>query len=318
MFSQSERIDGFRETFGRNMFQLDITPLTKEEPLDIQMALRLLPSVRIADGQVSPVHCRHLAELADNDDLIFTLVRSGAAYWTQKNLEANVTMGQGILTATGVAGAHIVHSPTRLLNLRFNREKIAARLSNADAALIQPVPADNQALRLLNNYVGVLSDEQMLADPALRLAMDDHLHDLVALVLGPTRDAREVAKYGGVRAARLRAIEQDIIANIARRDLSLDFIAARHSISPRYIRTLFDGAGTTFTDFVLGQRLMRAHRLLGEPRYIGLKISTIAFESGFGDLSYFNQRFRLRYGMAPSDIRAAARNASSIIETARR
>ena len=36
-------------------------------------------------------------------------------------------------------------------------------------------------------------------------------------------------------------------------------------------------------------------------------ISTIAFESGFGDLSYFNHVFRRCYGATPSDIRAGAR-----------
>jgi AraC-like DNA-binding protein len=34
-------------------------------------------------------------------------------------------------------------------------------------------------------------------------------------------------------------------------------------------------------------------------------ISTIAFEAGFGDLSYFNLAFRRRYRQTPSDIRAA-------------
>ena len=37
----------------------------------------------------------------------------------------------------------------------------------------------------------------------------------------------------------------------------------------------------------------------------GYAISTIAFEAGFGDLSYFNHAFRRRYGATPSDIRAS-------------
>jgi AraC-like DNA-binding protein len=36
-----------------------------------------------------------------------------------------------------------------------------------------------------------------------------------------------------------------------------------------------------------------------------LTISSIAFESGFGDLSYFNRAFRRQYGAAPSEIRSA-------------
>jgi AraC-like DNA-binding protein len=35
--------------------------------------------------------------------------------------------------------------------------------------------------------------------------------------------------------------------------------------------------------------------------------TTSAFEVGFGNLSYFNRSFRRRYGVTPSDMRAAAR-----------
>jgi len=33
----------------------------------------------------------------------------------------------------------------------------------------------------------------------------------------------------------------------------------------------------------------------------------VAFDAGFGDLSYFNRVFRRRFGATPSDVRAAAR-----------
>ena len=69
-------------------------------------------------------------------------------------------------------------------------------------------------------------------------------------------------------------------------------IAARHRIMPRCVQRLFENEGTTFTDYVLAQRLARAHRLLSDPRRAVQKISTVAFDAGFGDLSYFNRTFR--------------------------
>jgi AraC-like DNA-binding protein len=36
-------------------------------------------------------------------------------------------------------------------------------------------------------------------------------------------------------------------------------------------------------------------------------VSTIAYECGFGDLSYFNQAFRRRFAATPTDVRKAAR-----------
>jgi len=93
----------------------------------------------------------------------------------------------------------------------------------------------------------------------------------------------------------------------SRSALSVVTIAARHRIRPRWIQRLFEREGMTFTEYVLAQRLARAHRLLADPRYAGQKISTIAFNVGFGDLSYFNRAFRRRYGAAPSELRTAAR-----------
>jgi AraC-like DNA-binding protein len=65
---------------------------------------------------------------------------------------------------------------------------------------------------------------------------------------------------------------------------------------------LFESDGTTFSRFLLDQRLARAHRMLSNPVLAERTISTIAYEAGFGDLSHFNRAFRRRYGAAPSDV----------------
>ena len=83
-------------------------------------------------------------------------------------------------------------------------------------------------------------------------------------------------------------------------------MAARQGISEAYVRKLFEGEGTSFTDFVLEQRLAHARRLLSDPRYADRSITSIATDAGFGDLSYFNRCFRRRFGETPSAVRAEA------------
>uniref|UniRef100_UPI0013D705D2 helix-turn-helix domain-containing protein n=1 Tax=Escherichia coli TaxID=562 RepID=UPI0013D705D2 len=70
------------------------------------------------------------------------------------------------------------------------------------------------------------------------------------------------------------------------------------------VQMLFEDAGTTFSEFVIECRLTAARRMLESPRYATSSITQIAFEAGFGDLSHFNRRFRRRYMMTPSDMRA--------------
>jgi AraC-like DNA-binding protein len=134
-----------------------------------------------------------------------------------------------------------------------------------------------------------------------------HLYDLAALAIGATRDAAAVAGGRGVPAARLRAIKADIADNLTNRRLSIDSVATRHGVTPRYVRMLFESDATTFSEFVVVQRLNRAHRMLIDPRFSDRTVSSVAFEAGFGDLSYFNRTFRRRYGASPSDVREAGK-----------
>jgi AraC-like DNA-binding protein len=129
------------------------------------------------------------------------------------------------------------------------------------------------------------------------------IQELIAHLAG-NRDAIDIAEGSGLRAARLAAIKDDIARNLDRRDLSAAALAARHRMTPRHLQRLFDGEGTTFTEYLLAQRLARVHRLLQDPRRARDKISTLVFEAGFHDLSHFARAFRRRYGVTPSDLRA--------------
>jgi AraC-like DNA-binding protein len=73
------------------------------------------------------------------------------------------------------------------------------------------------------------------------------------------------------------------------------------------VRKLFEEEGSSFSFFVLSERLSRAWRMLGNHRYAHLNIARIAQENGFSDISYFNRVFRRHFGATPSDVREAAR-----------
>src|SRR5262245_33748520 len=78
-------------------------------------------------------------------------------------------------------------------------------------------------------------------------------------------------------------------------------------VSPRYVQLLFENEGTTFSEFLLWERLVRAHRMLTDPLHAERTITALALKAGFGDLSYFNRAFRRRYGASPTEVREAAR-----------
>jgi AraC-like DNA-binding protein len=301
----AQRLEHFREIYARGLFRFEMEPEPDTE-FDVDVTLQVLPGLRISTGTHSAMRNRLTSELIDSDDLVLVILHSGLAMAKQRGREEVFRDGQAIVT-TNDEPARAEHSLIQVTNLRFARNRLSPQLADADASVLRPLSRDNQALRLLASYLRIVNGELGRSDVSLQQAAGDHVHDLVALALGATRDAAEIARGRGVRVARLHAIKADAVANVAANWLSIDALAARHGVSPRYIRSLFQGEETTFTDFVLSQRLARAHARLTDPRLGARLISTIAFEAGFGDLSYFNHRFRQRYGATPSDIRAAAR-----------
>jgi AraC-like DNA-binding protein len=107
------------------------------------------------------------------------------------------------------------------------------------------------------------------------------------------------------------AIKADILRNLADPDISASAVALRQGITPRYIHMLFESEGTTFSTFVLNRRLILAYRMLSDPYCSSLTVTRIAFEVGFGDLSYFDRTFRRRFGKTPSELRRSEKLANS-------
>jgi AraC-like DNA-binding protein len=156
---------------------------------------------------------------------------------------------------------------------------------------------------LLVGYLELLRDQSATLGPEREALSIAHVCDLLALTFGATRDAEAMAQRRGVRAARLAAIKQNIRENISNGPLSESRVAARQRVTPRYVQMLFEHEGTTFTEFVCNERLALARRMLASPRSTGRKIADIAYSCGFGDVSYFNRKFRQRFGSAPGELR---------------
>jgi AraC-like DNA-binding protein len=117
-----------------------------------------------------------------------------------------------------------------------------------------------------------------------------------------SHDGAAIANCRDMRAVRLKSIKADVLEHLCD-ELTVTAVALRQGITPRYIQMLFEIDAATFSEYVLGQRLLRAYSMLSNPRFAGLNITAVALESGFGDLSYFNRTFRRRFGTTPSGLR---------------
>jgi AraC-like DNA-binding protein len=214
--------------------------------------------------------------------------------------------GRELSLAEGEASVVLANEPGVLLGCRhlgmsFPREALASRLKHIEDTAIRPIAARSESLRLLVNYLNGLPDGLSLREPALRRITLDHIYDLAALTICPERPLDE-SNQTSLAAARLRTAVSYIAAHFQEPELSVATVAVDQGVSSRYLQRLFETTGTTFTEHVSDLRLQRAFTLLTETRDNTRRISDIALQVGFSDVSHFNRLFRRRFGDSPSGV----------------
>jgi AraC-like DNA-binding protein len=197
---------------------------------------------------------------------------------------------------------------TQFVGIRIPEPLLMARIADVRTGIKLLHRA--AATKLLTAYVRMFLRREVTAAGQTQRLFAKHLLDLVALALGPTRHALETAEHRSLPVVRLEVIKSDILANLQDEALDVPTLAVRHQITPRYLHRLFEREGLTYSQFVLRKRLDRAHGLLCNPQWAHQTISTIAYEVGFGDLSYFNRTFHRQYRETPTDVRAASTRGS--------
>ncbi|MDW6023345.1 AraC family transcriptional regulator [Mesorhizobium sp. BAC0120] len=294
----------WRDLFARSIVKVDLEP-SDDEPFRSESVVHVLPDLTIRSSSASAATVRRTRGLvADGDDnLVLTIMKKGRMTAQQRDREVNIADGGAYLWSNASTG-YSRNSSMDLLTIAITRRSLEATVADIHRSLMRPIPALSEPLRLLISYVGILQSQPGRMPAALLASSSTHIHDLAALALGATRDASEAAGKGGLRAARLLAVKADVLAHLRRPELSAEAVAARHGISPRYVRELFSGEETTFGDFVREHRLRRAYHLLSSTVTLNRTIGEIAAECGFGDLSHFNHGFRRRFGVTPGGVRA--------------
>lgn len=291
-----KRLPALRDLFDQAVrLQIDAEPGRA-----VEMEMHVAPGLRRAKmlSSFTARLTRPAPMLADGEDTICLMIKGrGHMAVTQGGREGIPQAGDGVLLVYREP-ASLQFVDATYLSVRVPFSAVAPLARNVAAAAAHRIPRDTEALSLLRSYVAALPER--IADPELGRLAAMHVYDLVALAIGATEDGLEIVRQRSVRVARLEAIKRDLTENIA---LGLNHLAARQGISPRYAQMLFEESGTTFSEFILERRLEAARHMLTSPRYAAASITSIALEAGFGDLSYFNRRFKRRYLMTPTDMR---------------
>jgi len=271
----------------------------------VDLVNRTMPGLRILTASYTSIRREGVRQ--EGDLLYLCITLTGTTVGSRGGHEMILSGGDAVLmTNEEATWAMTSASSVNIAGIRVPRSAIAPLVPKLENITMRRIARDTSGLRLMRKYLDVVADDEALAAPTSQRLIISHFYDLVALALGASSDGRALAADRTVGAVRLAAIKADIVANLDDGNLNATIVANRNRVTVRYLHKLFESEGLTYSEFVLGERLARAFGILRNPLHSRRAISTIAFELGFNDLSYFNRAFRRRYNATPSEIRDSA------------
>jgi AraC-like DNA-binding protein len=192
------------------------------------------------------------------------------------------------------------------VSLLIPRAELGARVACPHEMVMQCLPRRTEVLRLLRGYLCALERTRFCGSRDSRETIRRHIIDLAALTITPHGTVGE-SSLSAVVAARLSAALEHIAACFQQPQLDVATVARSLGVSSRYLQRLLEMSGTTFTARVNELRLQQALTLLTDACGGERRITDVALDCGFSDISHFNRLFRSRFGDTPSIVRAGGR-----------
>lgn len=250
---------------------------------------------------------QHLCRLSDKSYFIcLNLSQSHEIGLSQNGRESSLTRGDLALLDTNAPFALEIPDRANVICTSVPRVPLERRMFALDDLVGSRISGAHglglvaaQMLAASASAANGLSHERsaMLANTALDL--------FTAAATDQTAWPEDRNAYGNSwsRQQTLRRAQAFIDAYLGCEALSPEVIARAIGISRRYLHSLFAGEGCTPMGWVLRRRLMRCRQMIEEQAPSPRRVSDIAFENGFTNVSSFNRAFKAEFGVSPTQYR---------------
>jgi AraC-like DNA-binding protein len=304
-FAVSERPAVVTEAVSEILADLEVSEYDNQ-PIEAQIDSVQLENTVLASFDLGAIiFDRDNARLQDGDDRFSLVTCVGGSY------DIGLPDGSLVQVQAGMAGLVSHRLPSKTIARGFNQEKtlvfprriINHALRNPDERIGAVPEGGMVAIKLMASYMSGLLEERAPISPKMQKMIEGHVLDLVANAYDPGGDWSRAAPNDGVNAAQLQQILAHLSENFAEKKLNAEMLAEIYGLSPRKVHNLLSRTGQTLTEHLLEQRLQAARQALQNDRVLSKSVSEIALDSGFSDVSYFNRRFRQRFGDTPSGFR---------------
>ena len=239
----------------------------------------------------------------DNRSLVVSLTRD--LNFLHRDCEVSLGRGEATIVQNDEPGKAGARRQFAFYEVSIPHQEWDMRTARSDDALMNVINRRSESLKILLGYIGVLAKTGPTRDPEARDAVGRHLIDLS--VLATTRPSVGESQIDCVVAARRAAVLEHICSHFQEPGLTGLSLAQSLGISQRYLYRLLQETGKSFTEHVNELRLKRACSLLAAADS-SRRVSDIAFEVGFSDLTYFYRLFKAHFGDTPKGVLGIGNN----------
>lgn len=307
LVAERDRIGFACEEYARKALKVDLE-VRDDAPFRLRMCARTYGGVRLAVIQSTPYRVARTRPLIDDGDdrigLVFPL--AGRFGGEQGGRSIAVRRGEATVMASDLTGWFGTPSGGAFLTIRISPDLLASSARELVLRAGCTVRPSRVGFDLVRAYLSTLNLRAADVPPAIAEAAGRHLAEIAAHAITAREDAANPRLGGeGLRTARVAAARAHIAAHFADPGYDVAACASHVGVSVRYLQVMLEADGTRFGEQLMQLRLEHARRLLVDPANAGLRVTDVAFDSGFSDVSHFNRRFRARFGESPTSARAA-------------
>jgi AraC-like DNA-binding protein len=289
----------WQERYSRGGTQLGFKPET-DAPFHSSVQ-SICNSPRIVRSTLSPgLLFRDTKMIGDGDDNVSLVVSLGRSLTiTHRKREACLARNEAILFQADAPGSAGTRQRFAVLEVSTAQQEWESRNTRPGDLLTNVIHCNSQTLALLLSYIRAVAKTGLPSTARARQQVSCHIIDLV--ILAATESSLGESQLDCVAAARRVAVLDYIASHFCDPNLSGSGLAEKLGISQRYLQRLLETTGKTFTEHVKVLRLDRALSLL-LTRGVNKRVSDIALDVGYSDLTTFYIDFKSRFGDTPKAV----------------
>jgi AraC-like DNA-binding protein len=204
------------------------------------------------------------------------------------------------LLTTGEPYVQTKRGDNDTLYLLMPRTFVDQRLTHGEDICANVVDAQQGVGRLAMDTVASLCKQAARMSRQEFVGACNLAGELVLLGLSGVGDL--TANSRSIRASNLARAKRIIRARMTDPDLAPDDVARECGLSLRYLHDLFHDDGRTVREYLVGERLHAARRMLERAVVGSATITEICMACGFSTPSVFSTAFRQAFGISPREV----------------